>query len=143
VGDSVSLYDKGVCENLVSFGLGISPKFVSKLQSLSVEKIIIAFNNDYDKEHNRGLIGAIKAALKLAEVVDFEKIYLCLPPKNDFGVMSKEDVDLYLKNVENTSHQDSAKKIIQEAKKLEQQKPNKAFSDSLKRFVKKYNFHYE
>lgn len=144
VGDSVSLYDKGVCENLVSFGLALSPKFISRLQNLPVDKIVLAFNNDFEKEKNRGLIGAVKAILKLAEVVDITRLYLCLPQKNDFGCMSKEDVDLYLKHFNTLDHKTSCEKVIEEAKKIEKQleRPNKAFSDSLKKFIKKYSFHY-
>jgi DNA primase catalytic core, N-terminal domain len=144
IGDSLSLYDKEVEENLVTFGLSLSPKFISRLSSLPVEKIIVAFNNDFGSEKNRGLIGAVKAILKMSEVIDIQRLYLCLPHKNDFGVMNKEDVDFYLKGFENISHKDSCKKVIDEAKFIEKQfkTPNQSFSSALRKFIKKYNFNY-
>lgn len=145
IGDSLSLYDKQVEENLVTFGLSLSPKFISRLSSLPVDKIVVAFNNDFDSEKNRGLIGAVKAILKMSEVIDIERLYLHLPHKNDFGVMDKLDVEMYMVRFNLLNHRDSCKKVIEEARFIEKQfkKPNQAFSSSLKKFIKKYNFLYE
>lgn len=144
IGDSLSLYNNKVEENLVTFGLSVSPKFISRLSSLPIDKIIVAFNNDFDSEKNRGLIGAVKAILKMSDVIDIHRLYLYLPQKNDFGVMNSDDINTYLKGLNNLCHQDSCKKVIEEAKIIEKQMktPNQNFSSSLKKFIKKYNFHY-
>jgi len=144
IGDSLSLYDKQLEENLVTFGLSLSPKFISRLSSLPVDKIVVAFNNDFDSEKNRGLIGAVKAILKMSEVIDIERLYLCLPHKNDFGVMTKEDVAMYIASFYNLNHRDSCKKVIEEARFIEKsfKTPNQSFSSSLKKFIKKFNFLY-
>lgn len=141
IGDSLSLFDNGYKNNLVSFGLNISPKFISKLGSLGLEKIVISFNNDCNSEINRGAEASIKTIFKLIETIDFQKIYFIPPHTNDFGDMTKEDFEKFSDVYYNMSHMESMKLVMNMADKVHSK--NKSFSESLKKFKKLYAFHYD
>ena len=78
IGDCISLYEAGVKNVLVSFGLNISPKFISKLNSLPINKIYLAFNNDFESDSNRGFQGAIKSIFKFLGNIFFARLKCCL-----------------------------------------------------------------
>lgn len=144
IGDSLALYDSGIENNLVCFGVGISPKFISNLAPLELERIYVSLNNDFDKERNRGFEGAFKVICKLAETIDFKKIYFSPPLKNDFGDMSKIEIDTFLSETKNTDHQLSIHRIIEFGKKMNaENKQTPAFVKGLKNLCKLYNFHYK
>ena len=142
VGDCLSLYNSGVKNVLVSFGLNISPKFISRLSMLPVSKIFISFNNDHSSSVNRGFEGAIKSVFKLVDSIDFDKIYFSPPEKNDFGEMSAEQIEKYSSECYNMKHSDSMDNIISIAKKMNDRGVNKSFSSSFAKLVKKNKFHY-
>tara|TARA_R100001460_G_scaffold46084_2_gene83464 strand:+ start:3173 stop:4219 length:1047 start_codon:yes stop_codon:yes gene_type:complete len=142
VGDCLSLYNSGVKNVLVSFGLNISPKFISRLSMLPVSKIFISFNNDHSSSVNRGFEGAIKSIFKLVDSIDFDKIYFIPPEKNDFGEMSAEQIEKYSSECYNMEHSDSMQNIISIAKKMNDRGVNKSFSSSFAKLVKKNKFHY-
>ena len=87
IGDAMSLYQNGIKNVLVVFGLSISPSLISYLSSKVLDEVIIAGNNDFDSKENRGLIGCVKNYLKLSRYFDLENLTIKLPPKgfNDFG----------------------------------------------------------
>ena len=143
IGDCLSLYNSGVKNVLVSFGLNISPTFISKLSLLPIKKIFISFNNDKTASINRGFEGAIKSIFKLIESIDFEKVYFVPPEENDFGEMSKEQIEKHIEYCYNLKHQDSISHVIKIAKAMDNRGVNKAFSASLGKLVKKNKFHYE
>lgn len=87
IGDSLALTEQDVLNHMVLFGLEISSKQLSYLSSLSLDKIIIATNNDKDKEQNRGFDAAIKIFLKLVQFFDVSKVEIKLPIRKDFGEM--------------------------------------------------------
>lgn len=91
IGDLLNLHQHNFYNALVSFGLSISSKLLCHLISLDVDRIIISFNNDYDKKENRGARAAIKNYLKLLNHFDFDKLFICLPTKTDFGEMKAQD----------------------------------------------------
>ena len=97
IGDLLNLHEHGYFNVLVSFGLDISPKLLCHLVSLDIERIVLAFNNDSDKAANRGARAAVKNYLKLLNHFDFEQLYICLPPKNDFGDMDSADFNTWEK----------------------------------------------
>ena len=142
VGDCLSLYDNGVKNVLVSFGLNISPTFISRLSSLPLKKVFVSFNNDQSSSVNRGFEGAIKSIFKLVESIDFDKVYFVPPQKNDFGEMSKEEIEKHSDYCYNLQHQDSMKQVIKIAIGMDSRGVNKNFSSSLKKLIKKNNFHY-
>lgn len=86
IGDAMALYDQGVKNVLVLFGLSASSNIINFLSSKVIDKIFISTNNDASSSENRGLIAAIKNYLKLANYFDLDRLIIKLPPKaNDFG----------------------------------------------------------
>ena len=142
VGDCLSLYESGVKNVLVSFGLNISPKFISKLSTMPIDKIFISFNNDFNSERNRGFEGAIKSIFKLSDSTDFQKIYFSPPTSNDFGEMNSEEIENYIKHCNSLDHEESASSVLSIAEDMDKKGVNKTFSSSLKKYKKTYNFNY-
>ena len=142
IGDCLSLYDNGVKNVLVSFGLNISPKFIAKLSGIPIDKIFISFNNDFNSERNRGFEGAIKSIFKLADCIDFEKIYFAPPANNDFGEMNKEEIESYIKHCQTLDHEESSSSVLSIAEEMESRGVNKAFSSNFKKYKKIHNFNY-
>ena len=93
IGDSLALFENGIKNHLVTFGLDLSPSILTSLIALAPEKIVISTNNDYNTGLNRGLTAGIKAFLKLIKYFDIDKIDIKLPPKNDFGDMQERRID--------------------------------------------------
>jgi hypothetical protein len=95
IGDMIFLFDNGIKNVLVTFGLDISPTLISTIMGLNVNSIILSFNNDFNKDFNSGKASCIKNYLKLLNYFNDDKISICLPIKNDFGDMSREDLDTW------------------------------------------------
>ena len=93
IGDCLALHEKGFKNVLVTFGLDASSKLVSYLNSFNLQRIIIATNNDNEKEVNSGGNAAIKTAAKLAQIFDLSLIRINPPTSNDFGDMLQEGKD--------------------------------------------------
>ncbi len=91
IGDALALYDIGVENVLVTFGIEILNGLLNFVSTLNLKRIFISMNNDLDKKENRGLNGAKKIAEKLSKVVDEEKIVIALPDKGDWGEMTKQE----------------------------------------------------
>lgn len=91
IGDLLTLFEFGVKNVLVTFGLDVSPSLISILLGLNVNSIVLSFNNDFHKEDNSGLNGAIKNFLKLLSYFNQSKLHICLPTTNDFGDMNEKD----------------------------------------------------
>ena len=89
IGDMLALWEAGIRNTIVSFGLFISSKIQQVLLALNPDKIYIAFNNDTNQAGNEG---AQKAYNKLAKHFDAEQIVIALPTKNDFGSMTKNEI---------------------------------------------------
>lgn len=144
IGDSLALYDASIENNLVVFGIGLSPILASRISGLDVDKIFISLNNDEDSDKNRGLLKSAQFVCKLSQQIDFKKIYLCSPIKNDFGEMSKEEISLWHKHSKNLTHQDSCKKVIDILGfEIKSNPKNKNLIPLLGSFIKKYKFFYE
>ena len=145
VGDCLSLYDRGVKNVLVSFGLNISPTFISRLSLLPIKKIFISFNNDKTSSVNRGFEGAIKSIFKLVESLDFDKIYFMPPEENDFGEMNESQIEKYTTDCYNKKHESSMAQVLEIAGKMMLSKNkgvNKSFESSYKKLLKKNSFYY-
>jgi hypothetical protein len=100
IGDLLSLLEAGIHNVLVSFGLNLSSKLICFLVELGLDKVVISFNNDSDKDQNRGLEASIKNYLKLLSYFDKDKLLICLPTKGDFGDMSTGEARSWLKKAE-------------------------------------------
>ena len=142
IGDCMALYDCGIKNVLVSFGLNMSPKFIARLAGLNLQNIYISYNNDSESERNRGFEGAVKSIFKLSDAVDFDRIYFCPPDSNDFGDMTKEQIYFYEDRCFSADHQTSMHKVISIAEEMDKKGINKSFSQSLKKLKKKYKFYY-
>ena len=91
IGDCLNLMQNGFYNVAVSFGLNISSKLCCWIIEFGFKKVYISFNNDNDKQENRGFDSAIKNYLKLLNYFDKDVLRICLPNQNDFGDMSTED----------------------------------------------------
>jgi hypothetical protein len=92
IGDSLALTEEGYENNLVTFGLDCSPSLLNYLCSKSLDKIIIATNNDNEKQKNYGKISALKNYMKLSQFFDFDQLSIQLPWANDFGEMRQQEI---------------------------------------------------
>lgn len=91
IGDMLALWDAGVKNTLVVFGLNLSPSLMSLLIKLDPNKIFISFNDDSDNNSagNKGVEIALK---KLNNYFDSDQINVAFPDKNDFGDMNREEI---------------------------------------------------
>ena len=87
----LALWDAGVKNTLVVFGLNLSPSLMSLLIKLDPNKIFISFNDDSDNNSagNKGVEIALK---KLNNYFDSDQINVAFPDKNDFGDMNREEI---------------------------------------------------
>lgn len=92
IGDSMALAEEGYLNSLVTFGLDCSPAILNYLCSKSIDKIIIATNNDSEKQKNHGKISAMKNYMKLSQFFDFNQLSVQLPWANDFGAMREQEI---------------------------------------------------
>ncbi len=87
IGDSMALYEQGIKNTWVTFGIGCSPALISYLISFPIKKIIIAGNNDFHSNNNHGYNGSIKILMALRKYFDFDTLEIRFPPDqfNDFS----------------------------------------------------------
>lgn len=86
LGDCLSLFEAGIRNVIVTFGLEVSTNIVNLLLSLDLNKIIISFNNDEKSENNPGRDAAFKAQNKLSRYFDRHQIKIQLPTQaNDWN----------------------------------------------------------
>jgi DNA primase len=91
IGDALSMWDAGVKNIIVIFGLDISLPVLNSLIKIDPQKIYISLNNDAEN-NSAGNAAAQKLEKKLLKYFDFNQIRVNLPDKNDFGEMSKEEI---------------------------------------------------
>jgi hypothetical protein len=91
IGDALSLWQAGIKNIIVTFGLDISTDLLNLLLKLDPSKIYISFNNDEDN-NKAGNIAANKAKKKLCKYFDDCQILIKLPNKKDFGEMSAVEI---------------------------------------------------
>lgn len=136
IGDCLALYEKGFCNVLVTFGLDASSKLISYLNQFQLDRIIIATNNDSQKDVNSGGEAAIKTFAKLSKVFDIGVICINPPTSNDFGDMLTEDNDFLKwhqrKNKWTGDGETFQKWIVKKIQTSENLKKNKACKDLIK-----------
>tara|TARA_R100001015_G_C4612852_1_gene168442 strand:+ start:414 stop:1328 length:915 start_codon:yes stop_codon:yes gene_type:complete len=91
IGDMLALWDCGIKNVVVSFGLDLTGALVGSFIRFDVSKIVIAFNDD-SKNSGAGNRAAYKASKKLLKYFDPHQITVSLPSGGDFGDMSKEQI---------------------------------------------------
>ena len=122
IGDMLSLYEQGIKNVIVIFGLDVSSKIACTLSTLNLNKIHIALNNDFDKEENRGLNAAVKNLLKLLNLFSLDRLDISLPVKNDFGEMDDDDFSEWRTGLENKDRDIFKKETLQRINSLKSQK---------------------
>lgn len=137
IGDVLSLYQNGIKNVICTFGTLISPSLISYIVKLNPKKIIFSFNNDSDNKNNAGLLGCIKSFFKLITYVDYEKIKIVLPVKNDFGDMDRIDFNKWEEKKESFSSNFDYNKIVDYALEMNSnQKQPQDFIKKIKNFKK-------
>ena len=89
IGDMLSLWEAGVKNVAVSFGLQIGLGLLNYFMRIDCQKIILAFNNDENKAGNEA---AEKNLNRLQRYFDKNQIIIALPSEGDFGEMSQEQI---------------------------------------------------
>ncbi len=132
IGDSLALSDNGIFNHLVNFGLDCSASLLAFLLEKNPSQITISSNNDYDKEINRGKIGAIKTLVKLSSVFPVDMLQIKLPTLNDLSDMQKNKENLvdWSKNSAILTKPEILETIGQHREKFQ--------ADKLAKFLKKY-----
>lgn len=95
IGDMLSLWDAGVKNVAVSFGLQVGLGLLNYFLRVDAQKIILSFNNDLAKgalATSAGNEAAEKNYNKLSRHFDSNQLQIALPPKADFGEMSGEEI---------------------------------------------------
>lgn len=93
ISDLVALFDCGIRQCLVVFGLNLSSFLLSKILELQPTDIVLGFNfDDKNDGSNPGMLGNIKIRDKLLKWFSPSVVRICLPYKNDFGDMSKDEI---------------------------------------------------
>jgi hypothetical protein len=91
IGDCLALWDAGIKNTIVTFGLDVSISILNLLLKLDPDKINISFNNDSQK-NNAGNQAADKALNKLSRYFDRKQLNIRLPTKKDFGEMCVNEI---------------------------------------------------
>ena len=92
IGDMLALWQAGIKNTIVTFGLDISLEILNQLLRMDVDLITISFNND-ENNNNRGNEAAYKGRKKLCKYFDPNQIEIKLPiGYNDFGEMSSDEI---------------------------------------------------
>jgi hypothetical protein len=104
IGDMLALWDAGVKQVIVSFGIPDMRKgILYKLIELDAKYVIISLNNDEvgGKLHGHGNKGAANFAKNIIKTGLFEsnQIKVKLPNANDFGDMTKEGIKIWEQNL--------------------------------------------
>jgi hypothetical protein len=107
VGDMLALWDAGVKNSVVTFGLDISSAMLSTFLRFKLSKIILSFNNDQNS-NSAGNKAAKKNERKLLRYFDPNQVQISFQTKNDFGEMSKKEI----KEWEKTTYEQKEKNTI-------------------------------
>ena len=97
IGDMLSLWEHGIKNCIVTFGVSLSPDTMSLLTRLDPDKVFIAFNND-SGNNDAGNKAAYTARKKLLQFFDEDQITIKLPQgHNDFNEMHLKEPSLIKK----------------------------------------------
>lgn len=102
IGDMLSLYEIGVTNVIVLFGIDISSRLISFLSTLNLNRIFVSTNNDILKEKNWGSLAAEGIKNKLSRIIDEDTIRIVLPPSGDWNDMEEQKRIAYVKEIRNS-----------------------------------------
>jgi hypothetical protein len=83
-----------------------------------VKRIVLSFNNDSNKDINRGLQACVKNYLKLLNFFDPNSLCICLPTENDFGEMKEDSINSWKNKLLKLDAVNQIPHIIKEANKM-------------------------
>jgi hypothetical protein len=94
IGDMLALYDVGIRNAFVSFGVVLSSALIKFILMMDIDKVIISLNND---SHNKsvGNKAAVGFKTTLLNYLDEKQINIALPIKKDFGEMTRDEILLW------------------------------------------------
>lgn len=124
IGDALNCFDNGIKNIGVTFGLDISKALLGYLLSLDADRIVLSTNNDNNKEGlNSGFCSAIKNYLILSQFFSTDKLFICLPTKNDFGDMKPPDFSKWSSKKEKIlADKDQVEHVVKAAEKMIEKK---------------------
>ncbi len=99
IGDMLSLWEAGIKNTLVLFGLTASSKMKQILISLNLENVYISLNNDKDQT-GAGNKAANNIKKDLLNYFDEHQLHIQLPPANDYGCMETSEILKWKKQIE-------------------------------------------
>ena len=106
IGDMLRLWDSGIKNTLVLFGVNINPITIKTILKADPNRIVIALNDDSNNS-NAGNKASEKIRRKLLEYFDPEKVVIHLPEgANDFGDMTDEQIKSWKKNLSGSQPQE-------------------------------------
>ena len=100
IGDALALYENGIKNFIVIFGLTVSKNVILFLMKSNLEKIIISTNNDADSDYNRGMEAALNIKSKLSKFFNSDTLKVKLPTRKDFGDMTKAEILEWKKQIQ-------------------------------------------
>lgn len=92
IGDCLALYNAGIENVLVTFGIHLSSGILNYLLRLDLNCIVIAFNNDAVDGKSAGNNAADVVRGRLLRLFDPHQVEIALPDKKDFGAMLPEEI---------------------------------------------------
>lgn len=95
IGDMLALFNAGIYNVLVLFGVALKQSLFSYLISLNLKKIYISTNNDDGKQV--GQKSAIKIHKKLSFFFEESQLEIATPINNDWGATPKDEIQQYWK----------------------------------------------
>lgn len=101
IGDCLSLFECGIRNVIVIFGISLNQELLSLLLKLDPKKIIISLNNDSDNQ-NVGNIAGEKINEKLSNYFDKQQIITSFPPFKDWNdclLKDKKIITNWYKNI--------------------------------------------
>lgn len=94
IGDMLALWDAGIKNTLVTFGLNIGSRVIELMLKMDAQQIFVAFNND--AENNMvGNEAADEAKQYLGSYFDDSQITVAIPDFKDFGEMTTEQIGIW------------------------------------------------
>jgi len=105
LGDGFALYNAGIKNILVTFGVTLSSKVIQFLLKQDMQKIVIAFNND-SCNNSVGNEASLKARKNLLSFFDEGQVVIRLPQNgfNDFGEMSRNSILNWYNDIPDTKN---------------------------------------
>ena len=98
IGDLLSLWEAGIKNVMVTFGLDVSVDILNSLLRIDPDKIYISLNNDASN-NSAGNIAARKVEKKLLKYFNRDQVVVKLPDANDFGEMSTSNINKWAINL--------------------------------------------